>query len=67
MEDVKLSLIVQSNLSDALIEIANGAITSATDRIKYIRWLTFEYRHLNAHYDANDLYQEYLQFTLNGK
>ena len=55
-------MIVNSNLGDALMEMANGDTQSASNRVAFVKWITFYYRDLNAKHDPTELYDEYLEW-----
>ena len=59
---VRISTIVNSNLGDALMEMANGDTQSAANRVAYVKWVTFFYRDLNQEVDADALYNEYQEW-----
>jgi len=59
---VRVSTIVNSNLGDALMEIANGDTVSAANRVAYVKWVTFYYRDLNQEVDADALFNEYQEW-----
>ena len=63
MQDLtRLSTIINSNLGDALMEMASGNTEQAAKRVAFVKWITFNYRDLNAKHDATELYDEYLEW-----
>jgi len=62
MQDLtRLSMIVNSNLGDALMEMASNT-EQAAKRVAFVWWITFNYRDLNQEVDAYALYNEYLEW-----
>jgi len=61
-DSIRLSTIVNSNLGDALMEMANGDTQSAANRVAFVKWITFYYRDLNVIYDPTALYRNYLEW-----
>jgi hypothetical protein len=58
----RLSIVINSSLGDALMEMANGDTRAAAHRVAFVKWITFNYRDLNQEVDATALYYEYLEW-----
>ena len=60
MSKVKLSIIVQSHLNDAKVQISFGDKEKALQRISFVSWLTFNNRDLDVMVDGDALWNEFL-------
>ena len=60
MSQVKLSLIVRSHLNDVMVQIAVGDKDKASQRIRFVSWLTYSNPDLTVKVDGDALWNQFL-------
>ena len=58
MDDVKVSLLIQSNLSDALLEMQHHPHV-ATNRLNFVKWLVFMFPDTSVRVDSHVVYNQF--------
>jgi hypothetical protein len=59
----KVSLVIQSNLNDAMIEMGSN-LTQAQERLEFVKWLIHMFPETNVRVDIDVVYK---QFKLKNK
>jgi hypothetical protein len=59
----KVSLVIQSNLNDAMIEMGSN-LTQAQERLEFVKWLVHMFPETNVRVDTDVVYK---QFKLKNK
>ena len=58
MDDVKVSLLIQSNLSDALMEMQHHPHV-ASNRLEFVKWLVHMFPDTSVRVDSHVVYQQF--------
>ena len=58
MDDVKVSLLIQSNLSDALMEMSHHPHV-ASNRLGFVKWLVHMFPDTSVRVDSHVVYQQF--------
>lgn len=58
MDDVKVSLLIQSNLSDALMEMQHHPHV-ASNRLEFVKWLVHMFPDTSVRVDSHIVYQQF--------
>ena len=59
---IKVSLLIQSNLSDVLIEMGPHS-NQAQERIRFVKWLIATYPDTTTRVDEDEVFEKYKSFN----
>ena len=55
---IKVSLVIQSNLNDAMIEMGSN-LTQAQERLEFVKWMIHMFPDTNVRVDVDVVYKQF--------
>ena len=63
MTKVRVSLVIQSMLNDAMVEVHHSQVMNeAQERLRFVKYLVHMFPDTDAHIDADEVYEQFKKF-----